>query len=100
MTTQDLCGTQDENLEVYKLSPFVDEVMSLQFDEEPNYNKLKFLLTKSLLDSGYVPDKHYDWNKGFTIVRSDTESLVNSYSNPNILNSLNISNSIFAIRES
>ena len=53
--------------------------MSLKFDEEPNYNKLKFLLTKSLLDSGYVPDKHYDWNKGFTSVRSDTESLINSY---------------------
>ena len=98
MTTEDLCGTQDENLEVYKLSPFVDEVMSLKFNEEPNYNKLKFLLTKSLLNSGYVPDKHYDWNKGFTIVRSDTESL--SYANSKILNSFNISNSIFAIRDS
>jgi len=72
--------------------------MSLKFNEEPNYNKLKFLLTKSLLDSGHVPDKHYDWNKGFTIVRSDDESLVNS--NSNNLNSLNISNSIFAIRDS
>ena len=37
--------------------------MQIKFEEEPNYNKLKFLLIKCLLDADDVPDKRYDWNK-------------------------------------
>jgi len=36
-------------------------VWSIQFDETPNYNKLRFLLTRALLDVGKVPNKDYDW---------------------------------------
>jgi len=45
------------------LHDFVEEVMSYSFDETPNYNKLKFLLTKGLIDSGTMPNKDYDWIK-------------------------------------
>ena len=31
--------------------PFISEVWGLQYEEEPNYNKLKFLLTKILLEN-------------------------------------------------
>jgi len=57
-----LCGTEKDNPETYRLEPFVEEVFSLEFNEVPNYAKLKFLLTKSLLDAGMAPNKkHYDW---------------------------------------
>jgi hypothetical protein len=37
--------------------------MSYTFDETPNYNKLKFLLTKSLIDQELMPNQDYDWIK-------------------------------------
>jgi len=61
MTCQELCGTASENPETHKLLAFVEEVMGLAYAEEPNYNKLRFLLTKALLDAGSVPNKQYDW---------------------------------------
>jgi hypothetical protein len=39
--------------------------MDLKFDEEPNYGKLKFFLTKALLETGDVPNKEHDWQKDF-----------------------------------
>lgn len=35
--------------------------MKLDFEETPNYNKLRFLLTRALLDVGRVPNREYDW---------------------------------------
>ena len=42
--------------------PFVQEIYSLRFDEEPNYNKLNFLLAKILMNANLVPDEQYEWN--------------------------------------
>ena len=39
--------------------------MKIGFEDEPNYDKLKFYLVKCLLDSDCVPDKSYDWNQSF-----------------------------------
>ena len=57
MTCQELCGTAVRNPETHKLLDFVEEVMGLSYAEDPNYNKLRFLLTKSLLNDGSVPNK-------------------------------------------
>lgn len=45
MTPKDLCKSSD----CKKLYPFIKEVYNLKFDEEPNYNKLRFLLVNELL---------------------------------------------------
>ena len=37
--------------------PFAKEVLSLDFFDKPNYNKLRFLLEKNLLDKNMVPTK-------------------------------------------
>ena len=37
------------------LLSFVTEVWQLGYEEEPDYNKLKFMLTKILIDKGEVP---------------------------------------------
>ena len=59
MTPEKLCG--GKNCVTRKLLEFVNEVFSIGFADEPNYNKLKFLLTRALLDDGKVPNKDYDW---------------------------------------
>jgi hypothetical protein len=63
LTSSNLCGTQITSPNTFRLHDFVEEVMSYSFDETPNYNKLKFLLTKGLIDSGTMPSKDYDWIK-------------------------------------
>ena len=54
MTPESLCCCSEEGM---KLLPFFKAVYDLQFDEKPDYNKLKFLLIKALLDSNNTPDK-------------------------------------------
>ena len=61
LTPLDLCGTKESSPVTHKLFDFVEEVMSIDFDETPNYNKLRFLLTRALLDVGRVPNREYDW---------------------------------------
>lgn len=70
MTTQDLCGSADQRLEVFNLHTFIDEVMQIEFEDEPNYNKLRFCLAKCLLDVDCVPDKRCDWNHFFILQSS------------------------------
>jgi hypothetical protein len=70
MTTKDLCGSVDQGLDVYNLHAFIDEVMLIDFKEEPNYNKLRFCLAKCLLDVDCVPDKRCDWNHFFILENS------------------------------
>jgi hypothetical protein len=60
---------------------FGEEIYSLYFSEKPNYNKLKFLLKKELLDLDKVPDKKYDWNqKHFKSVVGDFKSIISDES--------------------
>lgn len=48
------------------LLPFVKEAFSLGFEEEPNYDKLKSILSKVLLDHNVAPNLRFDWSK-FTL---------------------------------
>ena len=51
--------------EVCKEAPFLitfaKHVYELEFEEEPNYSYLKFVLIKNLLDVNIVPSKTLDW---------------------------------------
>ena len=40
---------------------FVKEIFELQFEETPDYRRLRFLLVKGLLDSNVAPDNNFDW---------------------------------------
>ena len=59
MKPKDICPSYESRL----LLPFVEEIYSLTFNEEPNYNKLHFLLAKVLMDSNLIPDDKYEWNR-------------------------------------
>lgn len=60
-TARDLCGSENTSPDTYRLTEFVQEVFNMKFEEEPNYNKLRFILAKSLLDMGQTPNRKYDW---------------------------------------
>ena len=49
---------------------FIDEVFKIKFDEQPNYDKLKFNLVKILLDLNQTPNKVYDWNEDYMMQKS------------------------------
>jgi len=63
------------------LLAFAEEIYSLKFSEKPNYNKLRFLLKKELLDLEKVPDKKYDWNQEhFKSIAADFKSIISDES--------------------
>ena len=39
------------------LKEFCQKIYALKFDEKPDYNKLRWLLRKNLLDTEIVPNK-------------------------------------------
>ena len=57
-TPETLCNTSDSS----RLKEFVSEIFKLQFKETPDYQKLKFLLVKQLLDLNDTPNGVFDWN--------------------------------------
>lgn len=56
-----LCGTQRHNPDTFRFHDFAEEIFSYGFEEKPNYAKMRFLLTKALIDSNCNLDKKYDW---------------------------------------
>jgi hypothetical protein len=58
MRPKDICPS----FESQQMLPFIQEIYSLRFDEEPNYSKLNFLLVKVLMNHNLVPDNQYEWN--------------------------------------
>ena len=52
MTMNEFCYLPDTQL----LKPFLSEIWALEYEEEPNYNKLKLMLVKILLGKGVVPN--------------------------------------------
>lgn len=51
LTLDDYCHSPKSR----ELRPFMDEVWKLEYEEEPNYDKLKFLLANILLQQNVVP---------------------------------------------
>jgi hypothetical protein len=68
-----LCGTKRHNPDTFRFHDFTEEIFSYGFEEKPNYAKLRFLLTKALIDNNCTLDKKYDWfpllsnNYGFNL---------------------------------
>ena len=60
-TPKDLCGNQISNPNTYRMLGFVSEVFKIGFKDDPDYEKLKFQLTRAILDSGGLPNNDYDW---------------------------------------
>ena len=50
-----------------ELTSLAEYAYSLSFEEEPNYSKIRFLMTKVLLEKDVVPSNDFDWNKSETI---------------------------------
>ena len=71
MTPELLCESQEAKI----LQPFIENIFNLEFDEAPDYDKLRFLLLKGILDLNETPSKEYDWNENFA---RDTEVLQNN----------------------
>ena len=40
---------------------FAESIYALKFDEKPNYNHLRFLLQKNLMNKDMFPNKDFDW---------------------------------------
>jgi serine/threonine protein kinase len=57
LTANDLCTE-----EAKYLLPFAEEAFDLEFDERPDYCKLKFMLKSILLNKDVVPDLYFDWS--------------------------------------
>ena len=57
MTPEELCISNESK----KIYPFLKEVYGLKYDEEPNYNKLNFILVKELMSENLSPSKEFDW---------------------------------------
>ena len=58
LTPELLC----ESPEGKRLLPFFKEVFSLRFTQRPDYDKLRFMLLKIMLEINQTPDHKYDWN--------------------------------------
>ena len=50
-----------------QLLPFMKECFSYRFVDTPNYDKLRFLLMKVLLDNDLQADNQMDWNIDFAV---------------------------------
>ena len=57
ITAEELCKSKMAS----PLLPFVKTVLAMKFYEKPDYNYLKFLLAKVLLDNDVAPNHQYDW---------------------------------------
>ena len=44
------------------LEDFAQELFAITFDQKPNYSKLRFLLTKEMLNIDLIPNDKFDWN--------------------------------------
>lgn len=44
------------------LKSFAEYAYGLDFDEEPNYGKIRFFFIKNLLDVNDSPSRDFDWN--------------------------------------
>jgi hypothetical protein len=57
-TPKDLCKGRAKCLQ-----RFVNEIWKLKFAEDPNYFKLKFLLTSVMLEEDKLPGLKFEWSR-------------------------------------
>lgn len=44
------------------LLPYLKYAYELEFDEKPDYSKLRHIFVKILLERNQIPDNVFDWN--------------------------------------
>ena len=44
------------------LIPMLSHAYDLEFKEKPDYERLKFMFRKVLMDKDYLPDRIFDWS--------------------------------------
>lgn len=44
------------------LLPLLSYAYSLEYDEQPDYKRIKFYFQKILMDEDFYPDKKFDWS--------------------------------------
>lgn len=59
LTPEMLCAESDEGK---RLQPFLEDIFKLDYEQTPNYDKLRFTLVKGLLNLNETPNKEFDWN--------------------------------------
>ena len=59
MTKDEYCHSPDTKL----LKPFFSEIWALKYEEEPNYNKLKLMLVKILIEKDFLPSMNLMGNE-------------------------------------
>ena len=57
----EMCGHSLNDTRAYGLKPFVEEIMQYEFTDVPDYDKLRFLLDKALLEQDLIPKKKYNF---------------------------------------
>lgn len=58
MTPEKLCIGDAKHL-----LAFVKAAFKIEFEEKPEYSKLKYILANVLLDSNVAPNLKFDWSK-------------------------------------
>lgn len=61
LTPELLCESPEAKI----LQPFIEDVFQLGFNDTPDYDKLRFLLVKGILNLNETPSKEFDWNENF-----------------------------------
>lgn len=61
LTANDFCGFHMNETSAFMVKPYLETVLGYKFSEEPDYQYLKFLLQKSLLDENIVPNNKFEW---------------------------------------
>ena len=60
---QTLAGLCEKN-ELAEFEDIANEIETLEYDDKPNYGKLKFLFCKVILNMERLPcEQNYDWNR-------------------------------------
>lgn len=54
---RDFCDKETEFL-----YPLLKYSYGLGYDEKPDYEKMRFMIKKILLENGYLPDNKFDWS--------------------------------------
>ena len=44
------------------LIPLLQYAYDLEFEEKPDYERLKFMFQKVLMDKDFMPDRVFDWS--------------------------------------
>jgi len=72
LTPEMLCAESEEG---QRLIPFLKEIFDLEFDQKPNYDKLRFTLVRGLLNLNETPNKEYDWNAEYLKSQKKPQSI-------------------------